>query len=1237
MVIFKQQVLKYLSDASIKEFWVKKGHSEFLKGYVTDNNFTLRKTEIVNKLELSGADKSQNRSIYIEEIKDGFEWLSNECLNNDGGAFFGCSDPHSNFPLKVYQHKSTQLITEIDDLTTDEQIAKYLKFSEITGLVCYLISSGSKSIHQHGLLNQFISQEKVTYLRRLLCIVLDGDPAVTRPHQPFRFPNVYRKEKGNLQEILQVGETYSYEQWVDGLRKAFEYYDLTFPESISDIWWTKLTGVLNSDKVNGARKAKPITKAEKIQRLKSVLAEGEKVFVKQEKAKQKKRHKIAKKYQEKMGNLTPKQIEEEIFEALDYIPRRSKGSGTYEDYRGIFVGIMSVVGYHRALEIAEWHSPGDKWHQILESSTGGYTLGTLFYFAKVWGGYSRKRKHEELRDPIHGLVTKYGNKALQYCLSKIDKKADRNHESVGFGYPIADFQKDLDNLEWSEFERSIWIASKKLENNKNKKTWKLEDCTPEEIILSEDAVIPNRDEYVGKYDPRFILPTKLGHLRTKFVNELRAKGWKHISDQSQVGAGKSYSVAQMDSVLYLDHNYKNPSNEGIKNFPVMPPRTGDGIYELDGKLVADPSEEKKEQSETTYIIDEANCFYPETFKLLQSKGYPAEETGAPCLKCPERHRCHIIPKEGKPTLFKGQRALAIKNMVSQKQGRMHVSQLTPELYQESFSTFTNVFEEAGAVSSIRQQIIDVVNIYKTQIKLYELDEKTLPHRNELIKILNDLSMIEYDKIIGFCRTLPDFRNKFYGLNPIQLKEYLGIDTLVLTPEERKIYEEVFFVDVESILPETTMPDFGAMSKEDRRVARRFHDTMKNEQKDEYLKALEKLPSNFFLKFLDALEGKGAVMSVDKNCNIILSWNDNHQKQLSKMAKCNIYLNATASVNQIRGFYGIPDDEPVAVFQSEIVPLNNIRATQIIVPSGLRSNDWSEHTLANLKLGITAIQKTCPNVAIICPKKYAEYFNTPFWYGNHDRGSNELKGFDTILFIGSPYLNVGDVAIQHQLIYGEDAKFTLEDYYNHLTYENRIQGMGRSRAQWQQDKVFNQIYFTSDLEDISFLEEFGCETSKTDIANLDSRCVAKGDKTRLEIILAVKGWLVSQIGVPTQDAIGDLIGKTKQAVSKAMKAFKGGWKRFKKNLLYLINTYKGEVDFSTLTVDYLADYLQAPEAEGVALFAKTLMEDGIDGYMAVCKSMNATLNSAIAMFWLIAPLYDQRLENMIFNLNNPPPE
>ena len=401
----KDETLKYLDDAGIREFWLKRGHNEFYKCWLNDENFLVKQTDLshsyrqlnrLSKLDPNNyteTERKQGRTWSLETEKNGFEWLSNECQKDNGGAFFGCSDPTSYFPLKDFQTTSTQVICEIDDISTDEQIRLYEEFREVTGLNPYLISSGGKSIHQHLILDQQTPMAKVEYLRRLVCLGLDGDPAVTQPHQPFRFPNVFRKEKGKYQSIIQIGQKDPYEAMVKGFKKWFKHRGLRFPEVISDDWWKHLKRILNSDKVNGARKANPITKEEKLDNLRKALRDGMEWWEKSQapkktQAKNNKKHKSKQERKERKARTREaNQVDrEKIDYLLTIIPPRITGSGTYTLYRELFRGIGNILGDSVAIALAYRHSPnGGDWQQYIESSSGNFGWNTIIKTASEWG------------------------------------------------------------------------------------------------------------------------------------------------------------------------------------------------------------------------------------------------------------------------------------------------------------------------------------------------------------------------------------------------------------------------------------------------------------------------------------------------------------------------------------------------------------------------------------------------------------------------------------------------------------------------------------------------------------------------------------------------------------------------------------------------------------------------------------------------------------------------------------
>ena len=68
-----------------------------------------------------------------------------------------------------------------------------------------------------------------------------------------------------------------------------------------------------------------------------------------------------------------------LIEVLDLFPSSANGDNNYHTYREIGLVVKNVMGETEALSIMENHSPGRDWKQILDSSNGVHSMGSLIY------------------------------------------------------------------------------------------------------------------------------------------------------------------------------------------------------------------------------------------------------------------------------------------------------------------------------------------------------------------------------------------------------------------------------------------------------------------------------------------------------------------------------------------------------------------------------------------------------------------------------------------------------------------------------------------------------------------------------------------------------------------------------------------------------------------------------------------------------------------------------------------
>ena len=365
----KKSTLQYLQVAGLNQFWIKVGHHDFYKAELTASNFLIIKTRKI----------SQNPESRIERqplIINGFEHLSLLAEQKDNGCFFGCSDGFAQYPLKKYQKKSTQIVVEIDDLSQDKQLNLYKEFEKLTHLKPYLISSGGKSIHFHLLLDKPLNIDKVIYLRRLFTLLWLSDLALCRSHQPFRFPNVFRGKTGTYQSIIQCGEPYSYPTIVNAIKILYEKHDLKFPQQITNNWFNYLISFPKKEKLCRAKKINFVRK-----RLKIGPTAWEKIKIERSKKMQ----------AQNMISYSDQDLSERELAllALKNIPAKATGDGRYSDeFQPLASAFKNIVGENEAIEILSFYNPQYPHHkisQIVKSSDGNHTIGTIIYIARKYG------------------------------------------------------------------------------------------------------------------------------------------------------------------------------------------------------------------------------------------------------------------------------------------------------------------------------------------------------------------------------------------------------------------------------------------------------------------------------------------------------------------------------------------------------------------------------------------------------------------------------------------------------------------------------------------------------------------------------------------------------------------------------------------------------------------------------------------------------------------------------------
>lgn len=942
----------------------------------------------------------------------------------------------------------------------------------------------------------------------------------------------------------------------------------------------------------------------------------------------------------------------EIEEALTYI----SSDCSYDDW--ITVG-FALYNYFSGSEegfvlFDNWSKGGqkydgtDKLYRKWQSFSGNVeqpiTISSLFKIA-IDNDYKPVYDKAKEIDPQYGKVIASGTEAI----SRAEKSCQirQNWLSEHQVITIEELKKAVDDQELSLFQEQLIREYNKLgksyKKGFNNGTVRLPNLNPEVITYN-----PNTFYVSVKKDfdhaPQIFIPRKYSNPneKAKIFNHLRVIGVKYVFDHSQTGSGKSASISKLHNIIYLDTNYKNPSNPELADAIPLTPRTFYGLYMVNNEIQADPNEDIRKQADdpnvlNIYKIAQGNCHLKPAFRLLQSKGYNGEELSLPCQKCQFQKNCSFVA--GK---YKNETKNDIKSIIGNGLGRMHPSQLTPEKYSNSFENWGLVWEEVGTLQTIFDYHYSANDIKDLIIKLLQAESSVIEpaKREQLINVL-----VWYEKILNpdFAKKMTNHQGKYHGLCHDTILEKM--------PTLPDLEEEEYFSLLDFIVPnlDEYLPDtnfqVAKLSYAERKwngVKRSAEQFMRDELKQELLNKLDGLSINPILLLNTIFKRNPDYILSTQN---IETKNYHHQwvigvttpnktySNLAKGAKFNLFLDATANPTHVKAIFDIADNEPLVTITTEKVLLDNVNVFNINI-TGLGSNDWSEEAISRAKAGIDLIKAQNPNqkIAVMTLKRYASDLETNYWYGKHDRGTNKLMGYDGIIFVGTPYINLGSVQREYYILFrGKQNAPTFEQFYNQKIYELRMQGVGRTRAQHFKDKVFYQFYLTTG-EDLSYLQEMGLNYQEINGEILSPELGRKGDRTLSKIKKATLNFIHSGVKA-TCEAVAKSINLTKQAVSKAVKGIGLTWKDFIVCQLSLYETHKGKVDnFDSSPLHWCEHFLNENPEDLINLTIDNIAKNGINGFFKIIEELEMPYKIATRLLWILSPIFDYRLVQIPIKLS-----
>ena len=335
-----------------------------------------------------------------------------------------------------------------------------------------------------------------------------------------------------------------------------------------------------------------------------------------------------------------------------------------------------------------------------------------------------------------------------------------------------------------------------------------------------------------------------------------------------------------------------------------------------------------------------------------------------------------------------------------------------------------------------------------------------------------------------------------------------------------------------------------------------------------------LQENYILDFLSPIlkainKYRKVNLSLSKNSLTITKPFYRHQNILDS-AKVNIFLDATANVQDIRSQLRVPKDTPILSFSSLGKDYSNlnIKCMQDFGHASSQRRSGSQYTeTERIKALIEGIANKHPDkkIGLIDRKAHAYNHKLPAnivqvgHWGNDSRGSNQFLECDIIIAIGDYTENLGALNAHWQCTTGQIiSPTTFSGNYGEYLKRRRIadleQVIGRLRAQNRPDEQLT-IYLAGNWKD----DELSVIKSKLSKVNLEkvatydvcTSAAKKGQQTKRKFIEQIFLHLLRGEN-PLQESIAKTVGVSRSRLSQLSQSVtEGGYRQIKKMLVLLV--------------------------------------------------------------------------------------
>lgn len=577
--------------------------------------------------------------------------------------------------------------------------------------------------------------------------------------------------------------------------------------------------------------------------------------------------------------------------------------------------------------------------------------------------------------------------------------------------------------------------------------------------------------------------------RAGLITQLVELGYSVIHDASFMGDGKSHSVPELIQIgsktWYLSSDHRNPSVKAIEEqFTDLMPRSQLGFYrDEDGKLKPAKVDTPKESLEI-----EGNCIRTDLFNQLGNMGYnPSEKEGKLnpiCATCPLSQTC-IFQEE----LYRSER----KTTLSQSLIRGDIQSLPGE--EHDYRTDTVILDELNQISATKIITSDYNGI------LHEVDhlrrEGNLNPENK--DYLNSL----LDALHALSKSAETRDEKRFGWTHLAILKALpqlsdeNLAHIIKALETHPIAWSDVFKEVNRL---GTQADLNTQAQ------------------------LDRIPPNALIYLLKAIRGDlGIALRQQEETLIITLDNRSSYSPILNQAGSVIIFDGTATTEKVQRITGI--QKPIVTISKKLDrPLKNLKVINVQV-AGLKTNHPTDTAIERVK----AIVQTIGEAPVIGHKSMLEALDINGYWFKDNRGVNSFEGEPILVYVGTPYPNVG--AIQDQYFALTETLDGFNDDYLSLVRDEILQGTGRQRVGRYPDREFTLYCLMTD-QDLDWLSHYGATVMIRDAFEVTPEAGTQTQAARFRLLNTVQSILLAGQKI-TQAAIAKVIDISQQAVSKLL--------------------------------------------------------------------------------------------------------